>query len=93
MQKLCVTIERAFGLLKCKFRRLLRFDASDINIIVDTILSACILHNLCVKDGDDMLDDMVDDNCFDNNERVARLGHELSGIRLRQELMQQLQVN
>ena len=88
-----VAIERTFGLLKCRFRRLLRFDASDMNIIVNTILSACILHNICVKDGDDMFDEMVDENCFDNNERVARQGNELSGIRLRQELMQQLQAN
>lgn len=89
-----VPIERAFGLLKCRFRRLLRFDASDMNLIVDTILSACILHNICVRDGDNMLDDiMMDDNCFDNNDRVVRPGHDLSGIRLRQELMQQLQVN
>ena len=64
-----------------------------MNIIVDTILSACIVHNMCVKDGDDMFDDMVDDNCFDNNERVPRQGKELSGIRLRQELVQQLQTN
>ena len=88
-----VAIERTFGILKCRFHRFLRFYASEMNIIVDTILSACIVHNICVKDGDDMFDDMVDDNCFDNNERVPRQGKEFSGIRLRQEPVQQLQTN
>ena len=46
-----VAIERTFGILKCRFHRFLRFDASEMNIIVDTILSACIVHNICVKDG------------------------------------------
>jgi hypothetical protein len=88
-----VAIERTFGLLKCRFRRLLRLDASDMNIIVNSILSACILHNICVKDGDGMFEDIVDENCFDNNERGAIQRNELSGIRVRQELMQQMQAN
>lgn len=69
-----VPIERAFGLLKSRFRRLLRFDAADMSIMVDTILSACILHNICRKDGDDAWDDMVDDNCFDNRPDRFALG-------------------
>lgn len=41
-------IERTFGMLKCRFRRLLCFDSCDMNILVDSVLSACVLHNLCV---------------------------------------------
>ena len=45
-------IERAFGMLKCRFRRLLRFDISDITLLVDSVLSACVLHNLCLFEND-----------------------------------------
>ena len=38
-------IKRAFGMLKCRFRRLLRFDSCDMNILVGSVLSACVLHN------------------------------------------------
>ena len=39
-------IEKAFGLLKC------RFDMKDIDLASRMIIAACILHNLC-NDYDD----------------------------------------
>ena len=88
-----VVIERAYGLLKCRFRRLLRLDASDMEIMVKSILSACVVHNVCIK-GEDLVDVMDDDNCFDNNGQGAcNAGYDLSGVRIRQELMQQLHAN
>ena len=84
-------IERAFGLLKCRFRRLLRLDAADMNIIVDTILSACTLHTICINEGDDIQDELLeDDNDVDDQGSLCNQGHQLAGVRLRQEIMQQL---
>lgn len=81
-------IERSFGLLKCRFRRLITFDASDMEIIVHSILSACVLHNLCMQEGEEFPEMSIVEN--DDDDKVANGGHELSGIRLRQEVMQQL---
>jgi len=81
-------IERSFGLLKCRFRRLIRFDASDMEIIVNSILSACVLHNLCMQEEGEFPEMGIVEN--DDDDQVANGGHELSGIRLRQEVMQQL---
>lgn len=81
-------IERSFGLLKCTFRRLIKFDASDMEMIVNSILSACVLHNLCMQEEGEFPEMSIVEN--DDDDQVANGGHELSGIRLRQEVMQQL---
>lgn len=48
-----VTIERAFGLLKCRFRQLmygvLMNKVLKIGIF---IICCCVLHNLCIENGD-----------------------------------------
>lgn len=49
-------IERAFGLLKGRFRRLKMLDMTKIEKIPDLIIACCILHNLC-QDNDDSVDD------------------------------------
>lgn len=41
-------IERAFGMLRCRFRRLLRFEWRRMFMLVDSVLSARVLHNLCL---------------------------------------------
>ena len=41
-------IERAFGMLKSWFRRLLRFDPCNMHFLVNDVLAACVLHNLYV---------------------------------------------
>ena len=83
-------IERTFGMLKCRFRRLLRFESSDMNLLVDSVLSACVLHNLCIleRDAFDFADLEETETCHDDV--LARDGHQLQGIRLRQQLMTQL---
>lgn len=55
-------IERSFRLLKVRFRRLLRFDACDMNLIVKSFLSACVLHNICIKLNEENFDLFDDDN-------------------------------
>ena len=51
-----VVIENAFGILKGRFRRLQFIDMADIQYITKTIVNGCILHNICLIDGD-TLDD------------------------------------
>ncbi|XP_060563710.1 putative nuclease HARBI1 [Ruditapes philippinarum] len=49
-------IERAFGALKGRFRRLKFIDLKDISCIVHIVLSCCTLHQLCVQCREDLLD-------------------------------------
>jgi hypothetical protein len=53
-------IERAFGLLKGRFRRLLLLDTKSIKTAVDTIMVCCIFHNICIIN-DDILDQYIAD--------------------------------
>ena len=50
-------VERAFGLLKARWRCLLkRLDSRTTNI-VEVIMTFCALHNICEENGDEMEDD------------------------------------
>lgn len=44
-----VVIERAFGLLKGRFRRLHHLDVLSIQTAVKIIMCTCILHNICLS--------------------------------------------
>lgn len=54
-----VTIERAFALLKGRFRRLKFLKMWGIRDTVYAIIAACVLHNMCLTGGD-IGDDLVD---------------------------------
>lgn len=56
-----VAIERAFGLLKGRFRRLKLLDTKTIKTAVDTIIVSCIFHNICVVN-DDVLEQYIREN-------------------------------
>lgn len=62
-----VAIEQAFGLLKTRFRRLKFLDVNEVSNAVKIVLACCILHNLCVKAGDE-LEEVIDD--FDDGDPV-----------------------
>ena len=64
-----VVIENAFGILKGRFRRLQYIDMADIIYIVRTIISGCVLHNICIIDGDSLEDYFNEEplECNDNN--------------------------
>lgn len=49
-------IERAFSLLKNRFRRLKYLDMGDVQGIPSTIMACCILHNVCLNSVEDILD-------------------------------------
>lgn len=68
-----VCIERAFGLLKGRFRRLKFFDANVIKIPL-YVLAACVLHNICIKEGDIFdfnLDSTDPDDLINDNNEVS----------------------
>ncbi|XP_017469844.1 PREDICTED: putative nuclease HARBI1, partial [Rhagoletis zephyria] len=45
-----MVVENAFGLLKGRFRRLLRFtEQTDLKVITKIVVSACVLHNICIS--------------------------------------------
>ncbi|XP_062576534.1 putative nuclease HARBI1 [Saccostrea cucullata] len=83
-------IERCFGLLKSRFRRLLRFDGSDMKLMVYSILSACVLHNLCVNMNEEGFEceDEGDNDC--NNGDYTQSGFQMDGVRLRNHIMHHL---
>lgn len=51
-----VTVERAFGLYKGRFRRLQYVDTHSIQTTVNLIIVCCILHNICIFNEDEMTD-------------------------------------
>ncbi|XP_077531140.1 uncharacterized protein LOC144143194 [Haemaphysalis longicornis] len=55
-----VAIERAFGLLKARFQRLLYVDVASIWFTVDIVLAACVLHNIAGRAADAMDEEDVD---------------------------------
>nr|CAI5849910.1 unnamed protein product [Callosobruchus analis] len=50
------TIERAFGLLKGKWRRLKFLDMSDLELLNKVIVAGCVLHNLIINSEGDQLE-------------------------------------
>lgn len=49
-----IAIERAFGLLKVRFRSLLTvLDMGRVDCIPNFILACCVLHNICLSKNDD----------------------------------------
>lgn len=47
-----VLIENAFGELKGRFRQLQRLDLTTVDNMTKFILACCVLHNICVDNGD-----------------------------------------
>ncbi len=74
-----VTVEQAFGLLKGRFTRLRYICQGNIETIVDTIITACVLH-ICILNNDDFQDILEEDDVpqalpnprnFDSNAQAA----------------------
>ena len=54
------TIERAFALLKGRFRRLKGLDMTRIDVVPKVIVACCVLHNICLQQQDDIEADDTD---------------------------------
>ncbi|XP_044019740.1 putative nuclease HARBI1 [Aphidius gifuensis] len=73
-----VRIEHTFGLLKCRFRRLNKFNNLLLDIVIRCTMASCILHNILtiarinnINIDDDSDDDNNNDNDdYNDNERV-----------------------
>ncbi|XP_033749184.1 protein ANTAGONIST OF LIKE HETEROCHROMATIN PROTEIN 1-like [Pecten maximus] len=59
-------IEHAFGMMKGRFRRLQNINMHSIEYIVKAVITACILHNICILN-DDELDDHFEAEVEDDN--------------------------
>ncbi|KAJ8964337.1 hypothetical protein NQ314_004980 [Rhamnusium bicolor] len=84
-----IAIERAFGLLKSRFRRLLDcLPLTDIQYVPEFILACCVLHNICLGRND--LIDPVHDNANLQRNCVNRVQNRQGGIAKRQEITNNL---
>ncbi|XP_043285712.1 putative nuclease HARBI1 [Venturia canescens] len=75
LSKMRQVIERAFALLKGRFRRLKYLHMSCADLIPHVILACCVLHNICLVSCDDDINDFLlegieqrDENHNDRNE-------------------------
>lgn len=83
LNKARVSIENAFAKLKGRFRRLKFMETVRLDLVAQIIVSACILHNVCIMEND-LLEDLMDmdneireehhnnpHNHLDNDEELA----------------------
>lgn len=69
--KFCATrvvIESAFGILKGRFRQLLRVELQDVDRITKLIMSCCVLHNICLDAHDELSSEEVCTNSSQNQQ-------------------------
>ncbi|XP_011859114.1 PREDICTED: putative nuclease HARBI1 [Vollenhovia emeryi] len=70
LSKMRQVIERAFALLKGRWRRLKYLDMNRDEMIPFTIIACCVLHNICLNGEHDTIDDFIAEGHDDtpNNE-------------------------
>lgn len=61
-------IERAFALLKGRFRRLKYLDMNKDEMIPYTIIACTVLHNICLEGMDDNVEDFIEEGAEVINE-------------------------
>ena len=52
-----VTVERVFGVLKGRWRYLLKRLDNDLESVPSIIITCCVLHNICLQNHDNCIDD------------------------------------
>ena len=87
-----MVIERAFALLKGRFRRLQHLEVEVTPKISTVIIAACVLHNLCIFHEDD-IDDYMETTHEDNNNYVSLAIPNTQARDKRQQIMQHLNLN
>ena len=81
-------IERSFGLLKSRFRRLTKLHISDLTLAVNSILSGCVLHNICQQNDEELFE--VEGINRQVPQPPGPHGYEMQGVRIRQRIAEQL---
>lgn len=75
-----VLIENTFGILKARFRQLMKLEFHKVETNSKFIISCCVLHNLCIENNDLLEEDCAIDEIIipvlQNNNEVKRLGEE-----------------
>lgn len=61
-----VLIENSFGILKKRFRQLMYLELRTVKWLNAFMLACCILHNLCIDTGDELLDDSDEEEANDD---------------------------
>lgn len=83
-----VAIERAFGLLKGRFKRLQHINVAGLEHTCNIIMSCCVLHNLCIRQGD-MLPEYFDNNEDQEDAVLNALGN-VAGVFKRNQIAHRL---
>ena len=87
-----VVIERSFALLKGRFCRLQFINIKTIKTAIDIIMVCCVLHNICIMQGDDITDYLNQDDGNDIVQQppVGIVENETEGITKRNILARNL---
>lgn len=81
-------VENGFGALKTRFRRLMHFtEQIHVDLISNIVVSACVLHNICIIQKDDY---PFEDVIPRENEPLPENEDEISGMLRRQLLVDEL---
>lgn len=84
-----VVIEQAFGILKGKFRRLRYLNMKRIDLIPTVITACCILHNVCLEEGDEVQFRPVIDA---GGDQQPIINNTATGTRRRENLLSHIQL-
>lgn len=80
------TVERAFGIMKSRFRILRDMPVRNTETICKLILTTCILHNMCIINSD-VVDDYLQDEDMDPNNCEEVFQNGVNGVLRRTELI------
>ena len=81
LSKARIVSEHAFGLLKGRWRALLKRLDEDHWRTPNTIPACCVLHNICIIRGDEFDEDVDDDSDDDDDDDNGVTSQAASGVR------------
>ncbi|XP_061164902.1 putative nuclease HARBI1 [Saccostrea echinata] len=85
-----MVIERAFALLKGRFRRLRFLETQKIEYAVKIIMTSCVLHNVCIFNHDEV-DDFIQQDVIAANYNVPGIQDcEAQGVQKRNQIARNL---
>ena len=86
-----MSIERAFGRLKCKFRRLQKLDMARVDLMTNVITTACVLHNLSINEETmEMEEPELENDVAANNDDGEEIADLADGDAKRRRIMLQI---